>query len=153
MRLGDTIEADGRWRVFLFADSTEPASKASRVRATCAYLEQASASPIRRYTPANCDMDGIIDVRAIFQQDHRTLELGAMPALLRPRKGRYGLTDDEKMFSPDLKNGNDMFDMRAIDRGGCMVVVRPDQYVAQVLPLDAYNELAAFFDRFMVAAT
>jgi len=31
-----------------------------------------------------------------------------------------------------------------------MVVVRPDQQVAQVLPLDAYAELAAFFDGFMV---
>jgi phenol 2-monooxygenase len=30
-----------------------------------------------------------------------------------------------------------------------MVVVRPDQYVAHVLPLDAHVELAAFFDGFM----
>jgi phenol 2-monooxygenase len=30
-----------------------------------------------------------------------------------------------------------------------MVVVRPDQYVAHILPLDAYTELAAFFDGFM----
>ena len=30
-----------------------------------------------------------------------------------------------------------------------MVLVRPDQYVAHVLPLDAYRELAAYFDRFM----
>ena len=41
--------------------------------------------------------------------------------------------------------------MRGIDRqAGCMVVVRPDQYVAQVLPLDAHEQLAAFFDGFMV---
>jgi phenol 2-monooxygenase len=26
-----------------------------------------------------------------------------------------------------------------------MIVVRPDQYVAHVLPLDGYDELAAFF--------
>jgi phenol 2-monooxygenase (NADPH) len=31
-----------------------------------------------------------------------------------------------------------------------MVVVRPDQYVAQVLPLDGYKELAAYFDGFML---
>jgi phenol 2-monooxygenase len=31
-----------------------------------------------------------------------------------------------------------------------MVVVRPDQYVAHVFPLDAHAELAAFFDGFMV---
>jgi phenol 2-monooxygenase len=31
-----------------------------------------------------------------------------------------------------------------------MIVVRPDQYVAHILPLDAHEELAAFFDRFMI---
>ena len=31
-----------------------------------------------------------------------------------------------------------------------MVVVRPDQYIAQVLPIDAYAELAAYFDGFMI---
>jgi phenol 2-monooxygenase len=30
------------------------------------------------------------------------------------------------------------------------VVVRPDQYVANVLPLDAHNDLAAFFGAFML---
>jgi phenol 2-monooxygenase len=40
----------------------------------------------------------------------------------------------------------DIFDMRGINRDkGCMIVVRPDQYVANVLPLDAYEALAAYF--------
>ena len=57
------------------------------------------------------------------------------------------------MFCPDLKGGNDIFEMRGIDRErGCLVVVRPDQYVAHALPLDAYEELAAFFARFMLEA-
>jgi phenol 2-monooxygenase len=33
-----------------------------------------------------------------------------------------------------------------------MVVVRPDQYVAHVLPLDGHAELAGFFDGFMEQA-
>ena len=37
--------------------------------------------------------------------------------------------------------------MRGIDLDeGCMVIVRPDQYVAHILPLDEHAELAAFFD-------
>ena len=41
--------------------------------------------------------------------------------------------------------------MRGINRdNGCMVVVRPDQHVANVLPLNAYAELTAFFDGFMM---
>jgi len=105
---------------------------------------------VRKYTPTSEDIDSVIDVRAIFQQGHRELALKAMPSFLLPRKGRYGLCDYEKMFCPDLKSGNDIFTMRSIDReAGCMVVVRPDQYVAHVLPLDGYEQLAAFFDGFM----
>ncbi|MGR3581150.1 MAG: hypothetical protein ACU0CV_15925, partial [Sagittula sp.] len=53
----------------------------------------------------------------------------------------------EKVFSVDHKGMGDIFDMRGIDREkGCMIVVRPDQYVAHVLPLDGTAELAAFFD-------
>ncbi len=75
-----------------------------------------------------------------------------MPPVLLPRKGRHGLCDYEKMFCPDLKAGVDIFDLRGIDRGdGCIVLVRPDQYVAHVLPLDGYAELAAFFERFMLS--
>jgi hypothetical protein len=54
------------------------------------------------------------------------------------------------VFSPDPKNP-DIFDLRGIDRKqGALVVVRPDQYIAHVLPLDAHAELAAFFAAFML---
>ena len=96
----------------------------------------------------------MIDVRAIFQQNHRDLDLAAMPSLLLPRKGRYGLHDYEKMFCSDRKSGQDIFDMRGINRDqGCIVIVRPDQYVAHILPLDANDALAGFFDGFMLLPT
>jgi phenol 2-monooxygenase len=89
----------------------------------------------------------------VFQQRHQDVSIEALPPLLLPRKGRLGLQDYEKVFSPDLKGGRDIFTMRCIDRErGCLVVVRPDQFVAQVLPLDGHAELAAFFDGFMLAA-
>jgi hypothetical protein len=76
-----------------------------------------------------------------------------MPAFLSPQKGRYGLRDMEKMFCPDLKNHADIFDLRGVARAeGCVVVVRPDQYVAHVLPLDAFADLESFFAGFMLPA-
>ena len=153
MQLGHTVKADGRWRLFAFANGADPAEAAAPVRALCAFLSDSPRSPLRRHTPAGADIDSVIDVRAVFQQGHRTLRVETMPALLLPQKGRYGLRDYEKIFCPDLKSGNDIFDMRRIDRKhGCMVVVRPDQYVAHVLPLDAYAELADFFAGFMLEA-
>ncbi|MBX9773164.1 MAG: FAD-binding monooxygenase [Xanthobacteraceae bacterium] len=153
LHLGHTVKADGRWHLFVFAGSDDRGASSSRVRALCEFLANAPQSPVRRYTTAGDDIDSVIDVRAIFQQGHRELAIETMPAFLLPRKGRYGLRDYEKMFCPDLKSGNDIFDMRGIDRpSGCIVVVRPDQYVAHVLPLDAHDALAAFFDGFMVQA-
>ena len=49
-----------------------------------------------------------------------------------------------KAFCADPSD--DIFDRRGIDRTrGALIVVRPDQYVAQVLPLDAMAELEVFF--------
>jgi phenol 2-monooxygenase (NADPH) len=153
VRLGDTLKADGRWRIFLFADAQPPSAPSSRARALCAFLADSPDSPVRKYTPAGADIDSAIDVRAVFQQRHRDLSLEAMPPFLQPTKGRYGLRDYEKMFCADGRGNQDIFDMRGIDRErGCAVLVRPDQYVADVIPLDAFDRLSAFFDGFMLAA-
>ena len=151
VHLGHVGKADGRFRIYAFAGKGDPAASSSAIRKLCDFLAQSPDSPIRKYTRPDEDIDAVIDVRAVFQQAHRELALEAMPDLLLPRKGRLGLRDYEKMYCPDLKSGNDIFAMRGIDRdAGCMVVVRPDQYVAQVLPLDAYKQLASYFDGFML---
>jgi phenol 2-monooxygenase len=150
VHLGHTVKADGRWRVFAFAGAGDKGAANSGIGALCGFLAEAGESPVRRYTPAGEDIDAVIDVRAVFQQGHRELAIESMPALLLPPKGRFGLRDYEKLFCADLKGGHDIFTMRGIDRArGCMVIVRPDQFVAHVLPLDGYAQLAAFFDGFM----
>jgi phenol 2-monooxygenase len=150
VQLGHAARADGRWRLYAFADVAGPGDPTSPLRALCEHLEQSPDSPVRRYTPAGADVDSVFDVRAVFQQHHRDLALADLPSLLLPRKGRYGLVDYEKAFTPDSR-GDDIFDLRLIDRDhGALVVVRPDQYVSHVLPLEAYAELAAFFAALLI---
>ncbi|MGE3289068.1 MAG: FAD-binding monooxygenase [Pseudonocardia sp.] len=149
VHLGHAARADGAWRLYVFADRAEPSAPKSHIRELCDFLES-DASPIRRYTPAGADPDSVIDVRAIFQQSHRELSVDAMPPILLPRKGTLGLVDYEKMFCPDPLAG-DIFDLRAVNRDtGCIVVVRPDQYVAHVLPLHGHDALADFFAGILV---
>jgi phenol 2-monooxygenase len=100
VHLGHAVKADGRWRLFTFADAEDPVAPSSRLRALCAFLAESPRSPVARNTPAGADVDSVIDVRAIFQQGHRELAIDAMPSFLLPRKGRYGLRDYEKMFCP-----------------------------------------------------
>jgi phenol 2-monooxygenase len=146
MQLAHVIDADARFRLFVFAPANEAGSPGGAVATLCDWLEHGPASPVRRHTAPGEDLDAVIDTRAVFQQQFRTLDFGAMPTLLRPPVGRYGLCDYEKVFCADMKSGDDIFEMRGIDRpAGCMVIVRPDQYVGHILPLSARNELAAYF--------
>jgi phenol 2-monooxygenase len=144
VHLGHVARADGAWRVYIFADRSDPTSRRSHFRELCEFLGS-DASPIKRFTPAGAYPDSVIDVRAIFQQGHRDLVVDKMPPVLLPRKGKFGLIEYEKMLCVDPKAG-DIFEMRGVNREtGCMVVVRPDQYVSHVLPLHGHEALADFF--------
>ena len=71
-----------------------------------------------------------------------------MPTVFLPKTGALGLVDYQNVFAagpePD-GTGEGIFEVRGIDRSGAIVVVRPDQYVANVLPLSATEAFAAFF--------
>jgi Phenol hydroxylase, C-terminal dimerisation domain len=150
VHLGHVVKADGRFRLFILADPCRGAPS-ERVRTLCQFLADSPQSPLKRYTPPNADVDSIIDVRAVFQEGHREFNPEDMPPLLLPRKGRYGLKDYEKVFCAEPDSVTNIFDMRSVDRQrGCVIVVRPDQYVAHILPLDGYAEITSFFEGFML---
>jgi phenol 2-monooxygenase (NADPH) len=139
VQLGHAARADGRWRLYAFADANR-----SALHALCEHFATSPDSDLRLVTPADSDIDSVIDLRAILQQPHREVGLAELPPVLLPRKGQHALIDYEKVFTSDA--ATDIFDERGIERErGALVVVRPDQYVAHVLPLDAYAELNAFF--------
>lgn len=143
MQFGHVAEADGRWRIYAFAGRSDPAA----LNRLAAWLGSDPASPVLRYRRPGEDIDALIDFRAIFQETFDRIALQDLPPILKPVKGRLGLQDHEKVFCVDHKGQGDIFDMRGIDRDqGCMIVVRPDQYIADVLPLTATEELCSFFD-------
>ncbi|MDE2418909.1 MAG: FAD-dependent monooxygenase [Burkholderiales bacterium] len=146
MQLGHCMDADARFRLFVFAPANDNGGSGGTVAALCEWLERDPASPLRRHTAPGENVDAVIDTRAVFQQGFRALDYAAMPALLRPHVGRYGLCDYEKVFCVDHMRGEDIFAARGINKSdGCMVIVRPDQYVGHILPLQARDELAAYF--------
>ena len=147
MHFGHVAQADARWRIYAFACEADTSNPGSNIHKLADWLEFNPNSPVVKHTRQGEDVDAVIDFRAIFQQTFDQLAYEKIPNLLKPKTGKLGLQDHEKVFCVDHKGAGNIFDMRGIDRAkGCMVVVRPDQYVAHVLPLDGFNELAAFFD-------
>jgi phenol 2-monooxygenase len=136
LHLGHQARADGRWRIYVFADEGD------RVDALATWLAESPESPLAS-TPDGLDRDAWFDVKVIYPRPHTEVDIIAVPEVFKPRVGPFGLADWEKVYgtAPD----EDIFAARGISADGAVVVVRPDHYVADVLPLDGTEELAAFF--------
>ncbi|GGD74021.1 FAD-dependent monooxygenase [Microbacterium murale] len=137
VHLGHHAKADGRWRVYAFADASG---------ARLGEWASAVAPIIARFTPADADVDAVLDAKVVYQEGFEDVELLETPSLFLPKTGPLGLTDWEKVYTaaPNAWSKTDIFTERELSRDGVVVVVRPDQYVAAVLPLDAPAELDAF---------
>src|SRR5271168_1238222 len=97
VHLGHAARADGAWRIYAFADAS-----GQRLRKLADFLARSERSPVRRFTPRGADIDSVIDVCGIFQQGRQDLKVEELPSILLPRKGRFGLIDYEKAYSPDF---------------------------------------------------
>jgi phenol 2-monooxygenase len=145
MQLGHVHEADGRWRLYVFADDRPLDDPGSLAAPALELLGDPELSPTLRFTPPDADVDAVIDVRVVLPRSHREIDVTALPTIALPAKGALGLLDYEKTFAVDTDPRCDIYALRGIDRRtGCAVLVRPDQYVAQVLPLDEVDRLEDF---------
>ena len=146
IELGHIIKADFRWRIFVFSGR-----ETSKTIALGEFLSASATSPVVQLAQPDLDIDSVIDIRVVFQEVEDTYLFEQMPQVFFPTKGVYGLRDYEKIFRSDNTLNQDIFDLRKIHRGnGCMVIVRPDQYIANVLPLDATSDVSRFFAGFMI---
>jgi len=145
VHLGHHATADGRWRIYAFADSARSGAD-SRLAAWAEWMLNSPDSPVVKYTPEGSDPDSLFDIKVIYQQPHGEVEFGpSVPAIFAPKVGPFHLTDYEKVYAVDP--AVNIFEERGIDKEGAVVVVRPDHYVSQVLSFADIDELATFFDR------
>uniref|UniRef100_UPI003B3BB00B FAD-dependent monooxygenase n=1 Tax=Pseudactinotalea sp. TaxID=1926260 RepID=UPI003B3BB00B len=146
--LGHHAKADGRWRLYAFADAersalTEWAEWMASLRA-----------PLALFTPPDGDADAVFDVKVVYQQGFEEIDIHTVPEVFRPRTGPLGLMEWEKVYAagPSAWTDVDIVAERGISRDGAVVVVRPDQYVAHVLPLTARAELTDFLAQSLLPA-
>lgn len=146
--LGHFHQADGRWRVYVFADAAAPALEGTPAAAFAQWWADDETSPRVKYTPAGGDEDAIFETKVVYQQDYTLVEPGDVPEAYKPAKVPYGLIDLNQIFAAG--HGRDIFRDREISRDGAVVVVRPDQYVAAVFPLGARDEITDYFEQHMI---
>lgn len=143
VHLGHQATADGRWRIYVFADRAAPGA-GSAVEGFASWIASSPDSPFAA-VPDGVSPDDWFDLRVVYQQHHHEIDPALVPEVFKPRVGPFGLVDHERVHA--AIPGEDVFEARGIDRDGVVAIVRPDQYVAHLVPLGAAGELAAFFDR------
>ncbi len=164
VQLGHVHQADGRWRVYLFADESGVGSE-STVANWCERMSTDANSAINRFTANDAASDAVFDVYAVTQAHHLDVDVNDIHPLLQPTKGKFELKDYEKVFAAEQTNGQllgtipgleatqDIYQLRGIDRSkGAVVIVRPDQYIGHVLPLDEFEAFDQYFETYLLDA-
>lgn len=144
----ELLRSDGRFRVVLFAGDVLSAAQKTRVDAFCARLD-APESFLRRATPKGAAVDSVIEVLTVHASKRVETELlRDFPAVLHPFDARLGW-DYHKVFVDDEsyhEGFGDAYGNYGVDRAtGCVVAVRPDQYVGWVGALEDFDGLEAYF--------
>ncbi|CAL8896022.1 FAD-binding monooxygenase [Kocuria varians] len=143
---GHEATADGRWRIHVYADPAV-AGAGSPTTAFAEWWQNDPASPLQAHRREGDGDATLFDLDVTYQQAYTDVDINAVPRAFKPQVGPLELNYWERVYA--AIPGEDVFDLRKISRDGAVVVVRPDHYVAAVLPLDATAELAAFFDGFL----
>lgn len=147
------LQSDGRFRVVLFAGNILSASQKDRVDAFCTKLD-APEGFLRRATPVGAKIDSVIEVLAIHSSKrHDTELLRDFPAVLHPFDAHLGWAYD-KVFVDDVsyhEGFGDAYKNYGVNReSGCVVAVRPDQYVGWIGDLEDFEGLQGYFEGCLV---
>ncbi|KAJ4397779.1 hypothetical protein N0V93_002016 [Gnomoniopsis smithogilvyi] len=149
----ERLPADGRFRIVLFAgDILSPAQKA-RVDAFCTALDKPT-SFLRRATPASATIDSVVEVLTIHSSPRTETELlRDFPEILHPYDEHTGWDYGKVFVDADSyhEGFGDAYKNYGVDKvRGCVVAVRPDQYVGWVGDLEDFGELERYFEGILV---
>ena len=145
----ERLPADGRFRVVLFAGNILQAAQKARVDRFCSALT-AKESFLHAVTPPDMGIDSIIEVLTIHSAKRIDTELlRDFPEILHPYDKHTGW-DYNKVFVDDESYhegfGNAYMNYGVDKERGCLVVVRPDQYVGWIGELEEFDQLQKYFE-------
>jgi phenol 2-monooxygenase len=149
----ERLKSDGRWRVVVFAGDVSDAKQMSRVQ----HLGASLASPksfIPRFTPPVKPIDAVIEALVIHSAPRTSVDIFDFPEIFHPFDKRDGW-DYMKIYVDDQsyhEGHGQAYRKYGVDpKEGCVVILRPDQYVGFVGSLEDVEALDHYFSGFMVA--
>lgn len=146
--LQELLPSNGTWRVLVFAGNIAVSQQMSRYEA----FGEALSDPTSFYHTYTTSSDSTFELLTIHSSPRNSIELQSLPSIFHPFSEEYGW-DYSKVYVDDVSyhEGHGMaYENYGIDpQRGCVVVVRPDQYVSWIGDLEDVVDMNTFFGSFM----
>lgn len=148
--LQELLPSTGRWRVIVFpGDITKP-TQAKKLQAVGSAFATKN-SWLSRFTPSGARFDEVFEVFAVHHAPRTSVTIFDFPSVFRNFDETDGW-DYSKIYADDVSyhegHGN-IYEEFGISDDGCIVIVRPDQYVSYVGSLENTAAVETFFSGFM----
>ncbi|KAH7114914.1 FAD binding domain-containing protein [Dactylonectria macrodidyma] len=146
--LQERLPSNGTWRVIVFGgDVLNPVQLAR-----CAAFAKALSSPdsfVNRYKPKGDErLSSFYEIITIHSSAREKVDLLTLPDIFHPYSPEYGW-DYEKVYVDDVsyhEGHGQAYANYGIDPSrGCVVIVRPDQYVSWIGELEDVDDMNRFF--------
>lgn len=151
--LQELLPSNGRWRVIVFAGDILGNDAQAAKLATLGEQLMQPRSFLKRFTPASARYDAVFEVLLIHKSPRRGVTVFDFPEAFRQFDPVDGW-DYWKIFVDDESyhegHGQIYRHLQIDPSTGCAVILRPDQHVSYVGPVDDYENLDKFFAGFMI---
>lgn len=150
----ERLPSDGRFRIVLFVGNMADPAQRQRVEALAAALD-APDGPLRRFTPHGAKVDSVIQLLTIHSAPREAVDIFDFPEVLRPYDEQKGweynsIFVDAQSYHEGHGRAYENYGVDA--KRGCVVLVRPDQYVAYIGELEDVVEVTGYFETILVPA-
>ena len=148
----EMLKSDGRWRIVVFAGDVANSVQMTRV---CKLGDALSVpkSFSKRFTPPKTTVDSLVEILTIHSAPRPEIELFDFPEIFRPCNGRDGW-DYWKVYADDKsyhEGHGHAYEKYGVDASkGCVIILRPDQYVGWIGQLEDVEEIDQYFSGFMI---
>ncbi|KAL6831586.1 FAD binding domain-containing protein [Trichoderma camerunense] len=150
MQLVAALPADSRWHVVVFAGDILQQAVAARLIKAAAKLQDI----IDTFTPDGQDANSVIQGVLVLASKRVKVEQNMIPDVFTPITGKWKIKHLQKVFVDDesYNSGHGKaYEAYGIHPEGCLIIIRPDQYVAKICSLDNTEDVLNFFSRFIIS--
>ena len=138
-QLMSLIQADGRWRLLVFAGDVDDPQALPRLNEIGSKLVAADGI-LSKVTPESMPNDAILETLVVLKGDRTKVEYEQIHSAFKPSMHDLPIENLHKIFFDDSSwnwgHGEAYNNLEIDSEKVCIVVVRPDQYVSAVSGLD-----------------